>query len=67
MTVGAGADTVSASLQSFFDHLIRHPGHLAKVREEIANASLTDEVISYADACNLPFLQACVRKHIVSL
>jgi len=67
MTVGAGADTVSASLQSFFYHLIRSPQHLVKVRKEIADANLTDDVISYADATNLPFLQACVWRVLPSL
>ncbi|KAF2118079.1 cytochrome P450 [Lophiotrema nucula] len=62
MTVGAGADTVSASFQSFFYHLIRSPHHLARVRKEIADANLIDEVISYADATNLPFLQACIKE-----
>jgi cytochrome P450 len=60
MTVGAGADTVSASLQSFFYHLIRHPKHLDRVRKEIADAALTEDIISYADSSNLPFFQACV-------
>ena len=61
MTVGAGADTVSASVQSFFYHIIRSPKDLARVRKEIADAGLTEDVISYADAVSLPFLQACVR------
>ncbi|KAF2679667.1 cytochrome P450 [Lentithecium fluviatile CBS 122367] len=62
MTVGAGADTVSASLQSFFYHLTRYPQHLAKVKKEISDAGLTDDVISYTDAANLPFLQACIKE-----
>ncbi|KAL1612260.1 hypothetical protein SLS60_000484 [Paraconiothyrium brasiliense] len=60
MTVGAGADTVSASIQSFFYHIMRHPRIQKTVRKEIKDAGLTDDVISYADAANLPFLQACV-------
>lgn len=62
MTVGAGADTVSASMQSFFYHLTRNPQYLAKVRREIADANLTEEVISYADASRLPYLQACIKE-----
>ncbi|KAH7126607.1 cytochrome P450 [Dendryphion nanum] len=62
MTVGAGADTVSASLQSFFYYLMRSPQHLARVKKEIADANLTDDVISYADATQLPFLQACIKE-----
>lgn len=64
MTVGAASDTVSVSLQSFFYHLIRHPRHLATAKQEIADANLGDEVVSYADAAKLPFLQACVSPTI---
>lgn len=64
MTVGAASDTVSASLQSFFYHLIRHPRHLATAKQEIADAKLTADIISYADASRLPYLQACVSDSI---
>jgi hypothetical protein len=30
-------------------------------KQEIADANLTDDIVSYADAAKLPFLQACVR------
>ncbi|ORY04544.1 cytochrome P450 [Clohesyomyces aquaticus] len=62
MTVGAGADTVSASMQSFFYHLTRNPQYLARVKQEIVDANLTADVISYADATQLPFLQACIKE-----
>lgn len=62
MTVGAGADTVSASMQAFFYYLLRHPQHLARLRKEILDAGLTDEVISFADASQLSFLQACLKE-----
>lgn len=62
MTVGAASDTVSASLQSFFYYLIRHPEYLAIAKKEISEANLTDDVVSYADASKLPFLQACVSE-----
>jgi cytochrome P450 len=65
MTVGAGADTVSASLQSFFYHIIRHPRMLERVRKEIGDAGLTEDVVSYADAAGLPFLMACVSTQYV--
>lgn len=64
MTVGAASDTVSASLQSFFYHLIRHPQYLKVAKKEITDADLTDDVVSYAEASKLPFLQACVRLHL---
>lgn len=60
-TVGAGADTVSATLQAFFYYMLRHPQYLARLREEIDAAKLGSGVISFADARQLPFLQACVR------
>ncbi|KAF3036095.1 hypothetical protein E8E12_007864 [Didymella heteroderae] len=62
MTVGAASDTVSASLQSFFYHLIRHPDYLAIAKKEVADAELTDDVVSFADASKLPFLQACLKE-----
>ncbi|XPS73592.1 hypothetical protein M3J09_005736 [Ascochyta lentis] len=62
MTVGAASDTVSASLQSFFYHLIRNPQYLAVAKQEIVNANLTSEIVSYADASRLPFLQACLKE-----
>jgi cytochrome P450 len=62
MTVGAASDTVSASLQSFFYYLIRHPECLAIAKKEVSDAKLTDDVVSYADASRFPFLQACVSR-----
>ncbi|KAJ4412319.1 hypothetical protein N0V91_000790 [Didymella pomorum] len=62
MTVGAASDTVSASLQSFFYYLIRHPECLAIAKKEVSDAKLTDDVVSYADASRFPFLQACLKE-----
>ena len=62
-TVGAGADTVSATLQAFWYYMIRTPDHLAKLREEIDAAQATgklSKIVGYAEARELPFLQACV-------
>lgn len=59
MTIGAGADTISATLQAFFYYLIRHPKHLDRVRAEVLSAK-TSKVVSYGEAQGLPFLQACV-------
>jgi hypothetical protein len=59
MTIGAGADTISATLQAFFYYLIRYPVHLDKVKAEISNAN-TSKVVSYGETQNLPFLRACV-------
>jgi cytochrome P450 len=63
-TVGAGADTVSATLQAFWYYLLRSPEDLARVRAEIDKAGeegKLSRVVSYAEARELPFLQACVR------
>ncbi|ORY69940.1 cytochrome P450 [Pseudomassariella vexata] len=64
--VGAGSDTVSCVLQSFVYHALRHPSVWNSVRQEIDEARCgglcTDDVISYADALKLPYLQACLKE-----
>jgi cytochrome P450 len=63
VNVGAGADTISATLQAFYYYLLRTPEALKKLRSEIdeaeARGDLSDPV-SHAEAQNLPYLQACV-------
>lgn len=64
--IGAGADTVSATMQAFFHFLIRSPEWYAKVHKEIDEAFERGElgtvktIPSYADTQKLPILQACV-------
>lgn len=61
--VSAGADTVSATLQGFFYHLLHHPLHLQRLRGEIDGAQARGElssIVQYSEAMDLPFLQACV-------
>lgn len=69
--VGAGSDTVSAGLQSFVYHLLRHRGGgggggWARIRAEIAAAQregrCLGEVVAYDDAVQLPYLLACVKE-----
>jgi cytochrome P450 len=64
VNVGAGADTISATLQAFFYCLLRNQAAFKRLREEIdeaqAKGPLSDPV-SHAEAQNLPYLQACVR------
>jgi hypothetical protein len=63
VNVGAGADTISTTLQSFFYHLLRNPGAMAKVRAEVdtaANKGELSEIPSYTETQQLPYLQACV-------
>lgn len=66
MNVGAGADTVSTALQSFFYHLLRHPTALAKATREVddavAGGFCTDPVVSFADAQRLPYVQAAIKE-----
>jgi cytochrome P450 len=59
MTIGAGADTISASLQALFYYLLRYPQHYAKVKAEVRTSN-TSKVIAFSETQNLPFLQACV-------
>ncbi|KAL5001073.1 cytochrome P450 [Aspergillus recurvatus] len=67
-TVGAGADTVSAALQSFVYHMLRKPQYLEKLRAEIsaerARARCSDPVVSFAHAQDLEYLQACIKESL---
>ena len=61
--LSAGADTISATLQSLLYHLIRSPKHLERLRQEIDIAqSQTNpsKALSYDETQKLPFLRACV-------
>lgn len=64
--VGAGSDTVSCGLQSFVYHMIRHRDAWGRVREEIdaarENGLCQTRVVSFADAQQLPYLQACINE-----
>lgn len=64
MTIGARADTISASLQSFFYYLIRYPKHLERVKEQVRSAK-TSKIVSYSEAQSLLFLQACVSPFFI--
>ena len=65
-TVGAGADTIATSLQSFVYHLCKNPNFLPKLRDEIDAARnqgmLASRVVSFSDSQKLPYLQACVSQ-----
>ncbi|KAL9109958.1 MAG: hypothetical protein Q9227_005481 [Pyrenula ochraceoflavens] len=64
--VGAGSDTVAATLQSFIYHLSRSGKCLEKLQSEIdlarKNGMLTGQVVSFADSQKLPYLQACIKE-----
>jgi len=64
-TIGAGADTISTTMQAFWYHLIRHPQHLTKLQAEIDGAAAEgklSKIVSFAEAQQLPFLQACIKE-----
>ncbi|KAF2497888.1 benzoate 4-monooxygenase cytochrome P450 [Lophium mytilinum] len=62
-TVGAGADTVSASLQAFFYYMLRSPASFQRCREEIDEAQTEkDRPVPYNVARQLPYLQACLKE-----
>jgi hypothetical protein len=70
VNVGAGADTISTTLQSFFYHLLRNSKAMAKARAEVDAAADREElsdVVSYAQAQKLTYLQACVSLSFVFL
>lgn len=66
--IAAGADTVACGLQTFVYHMIRRPGLWERARLEIEDRLTTSwgssRVISYADAQNMPFLQACIKESL---
>jgi cytochrome P450 len=61
VNIGAGADTVSATLQALFYNLLRNKEVLSRLREEIDSAN-TAKVPSYEETQKLPFLQACIKE-----
>ncbi|KAL3433256.1 cytochrome P450 [Aspergillus tetrazonus] len=54
-TVGAGADTVNAALQSFVYHMLRKPQ---------AQGRCNDPIVSFAHAQNMGYLQACIKESL---
>ncbi|CAG1982212.1 unnamed protein product [Fusarium graminearum] len=64
--VGAGSDAVAAGIQSFIYHMIRHPNAWARAQTEVQDATkkglCEDNIVSYADVQELPYVQACVKE-----
>lgn len=64
--LGAGSDTVSCGMQTFVYCLIRRPDLWERVREEVQAARKQGRcgtrVVTYEDAANLPFLEACIKE-----
>lgn len=59
-SVATGSDTIGATLQAFVYYVFRTPEVAERLRKEIDEAEPQGEVVSYADAKELAFLQACV-------
>lgn len=64
--IGAGSDTVSCGLQSTLYYMVRHPETWARARAEITAAVRAGlcqgKVVSFSDAQQLPYLQACINE-----
>ncbi|KAL2787917.1 cytochrome P450 [Aspergillus keveii] len=63
--VGAGAETVSASLQALVYYLLRNPVYLDRLRAELDAAQQRGElsrIVQYSEAQNLFYLQACIKE-----
>lgn len=59
--IDAGADTTAIALTQVMELLIKHPKHLATLRQEVDDTLDDDEdVASYDEIKNLPFLRACL-------
>lgn len=63
VNTAAGSDTVSATMQAFFYNLLKNRKLFNRLREELDSAQARGELsryVSYSEAQELPFLQACV-------
>ncbi|KAL4898698.1 cytochrome P450 [Aspergillus ambiguus] len=63
--IGAGAETVSASLQCLIYYLLKNPTYLDRLRTEIDSAHARGDlspVVQYAEAQRLPYFQACIKE-----
>jgi benzoate 4-monooxygenase len=57
----AGADTTAIALTQILELLIRHPDHLATLREEVDSVLQQEDIVApYDTVKNLPFLRACL-------
>jgi cytochrome P450 len=61
--IGAGSDPIATVLQVLVYHLLKHPQHMQKLRNELDEAQSRGQlsrIVSYAESQNLPYLRACV-------
>lgn len=66
--VAAGTDTVATGLQAFVYYMIRRPALWKRARAEVEETlqrnyqGSSSRVVSYADAKDMVFLQACIKE-----
>ena len=59
--IGAGADTVSATLQALVYYMLRNKSLIGELQDELDAANLGD-VPGHEETQKLPFLQACIKE-----
>ncbi|KAJ7445975.1 cytochrome P450 oxidoreductase [Mycena galericulata] len=63
--LGAGSDTTAITMRAMIRFVVGDPRIYAKVQEEIDSAVQSGTItfpLSYSDACNLEYFQACLRE-----
>ncbi|GKZ32115.1 hypothetical protein AbraIFM66950_001254 [Aspergillus brasiliensis] len=64
LLLDAGSDTTAIALTNVMYYLIKNPHALEKLREEVSDALLDNEVAPYAKVRNLPYLKACLEESL---
>ncbi|OAP56472.1 hypothetical protein AYL99_09651 [Fonsecaea erecta] len=61
--VGAGSDTTGITLTAVFYHLLSNPRSLEALLREIGSTKLASSTaVSWREAQNMPYLQACIKE-----
>lgn len=63
--IAAGSDTIAISLSSFFYYVMQSENMVRELRNEIDEATLGKDIsepITYSEARQMPFLQACIKE-----
>ena len=58
---GAGADSTASTMQSFFHFVLSNPDMYKRLEKEVREAELSPYV-SWQEAQNLPYFQACLSE-----
>ncbi|KFX91307.1 hypothetical protein V490_05975 [Pseudogymnoascus sp. VKM F-3557] len=62
MLIGAGADTTSSYLQSFFKVMALHPKVMQKAHEELDRVVGRDRLPTWEDETDLPYVRALIKE-----